>query len=137
MREGLTFLLAVVLASEPTASSVLAAEPRLDSPEQGAPARSALKEKALKLPPQSFVEVSLVNHHNVKGRLAEITDEGLTLQVLQGDKIELRAVRFDDVKSIKARNPNGSPVGKAVLWGLAGFGALSLTVVLLCSAGCD
>lgn len=137
MREGLTLLLAVVLATEPTASAVLVAEPLVGSSDQASAERSALKEKALVIPPQSFVEVGLLNHQKVKGRLAEITDEGLTLQVLQGDRIELRAVRFGDVKSIKARNPSGSPVGKAVLWGLASFGAVSLTVVLLCATGCD
>lgn len=61
---------------------------------------SRVKEQALALPAGSSVFVRLLNHDLLHGRMGPVTDQGFSLQYVNGGKIEERTVAFMDVRSI-------------------------------------
>jgi hypothetical protein len=87
-----------------------------------------LKERILEIPPGTMTEVKLVNKQKIRGRLGEVTDEGFTLTTAQGEKISTQKIAFTDVKSIK--KVEGGKAGHALLYALAGIGALFLVLVI-------
>jgi hypothetical protein len=132
MRESLTVFLAAALAFQPAISSRAQAS---HTAVLSGPATSevpSLKEQALRIPPQSFVEVRLQSKEKVRGWLAGVTDAGLTLRVAKGDRVATLELGFSEVKSIKVTDSKGSKAGKVALGVLAGFGALVLVFVVVC-----
>ncbi len=110
-------------------SSVLGAVPRV---EKSAEQMAALKQRILEIPPGTMIEVRLLDKQKIRGRLGEIADEGFNLQTAQGNKIETQKIAFADVKSFKSlQNSTGHKIGKGVLYGLAGIGALILILTLV------
>ena len=130
MRGWLTILIAAVLVFQPVNASRAQAAQSAASPQEAESENATLKEQALKLPPQSFVEVRLRSKEKVRGWLAGVSDAGVALQIARGDKLETREVGFSDVKSIKVQSTKGSKALKVglnvVLWTFAGFGFIVL-----------
>jgi hypothetical protein len=60
-----------------------------------------LKEQVIQIPAGAQVEVRLLNKERLRGRLGNISDEGFTVQIAQGNRIETRTVAFGEVKSVK------------------------------------
>ena len=106
-------------------------------PEQaGTERKTTIKEGILEIPPGTMVEVRLLNKQKIRGRLGEITDEGLTLQTARGDKIETQKLAFSELKSVKnVESHKGKTAGWLVLGGLAGIGALVLILVAVAASG--
>ncbi len=86
-----------------------------------------LKEQALAIPPGTTVEVKLIKQGKVRGQIGEFTDEGFTVQTAKGNKIEKKSVSFEQVKSIKAVQGNGSATRT---WLLIGGLCAALAVVI-------
>lgn len=69
---------------------------------------------ALEIPAGASVRIKLEGKQPVQGRLAAISEEGLTVQVIVRDRIEARSVAFAEMRSIQQTNkPMGA--GAAVL----------------------
>jgi len=63
--------------------------------------KPTLKERVIQIPTGAQVEVRLLNKERLRGRLGEISDEGFTVQIAQGSRIEIHKVAFSEVKSVK------------------------------------
>lgn len=123
MRQAICTVLASLLLLEPMMLARASAEAGVQ-PQQTNAQQPTLKETLLSIPPQSYVEVRLLDKSKLRGRLGEVTDEGFALQVAQGNKIQNVKVSFDQVKSVKVVEQKGSKVGKGLLYALAGIGVL-------------
>jgi len=79
-------------------------------------------ELVIQIPVGSQVEVRLLNKERFRGRLGEISDEGFSVQIAQGNRIETRKVAFGDVKSVKVMGNNekkrGILIGVAAAFGI-------------------
>ena len=99
------------------------------APEQtGSDRKTALKERILEVPPGTMIEVRLLNKQRIRGRLGEITDDGFSLTTAQGGKIATQKISFTELKSFK--KVEGGKAGHAVLYGLAGLGALLVVITV-------
>ncbi len=78
----------------------------------------------MEIPPGTMVEACLRTKEKVRGRLGEVSDEGLVLKVAKSDKTEDRKVTFDELKSIKKFESKKVKVGKTA--GYIGLGYLAL-----------
>ncbi len=96
-----------------------------------------LKEKVLAIPAGTLVEVKLITKEKLRGRIGELTNEGFSLQVAKGNTLETHQISFSQVKSVKTVEGTGSKVGKGVVYGLAGVGALLVTLVIIFAARAD
>jgi hypothetical protein len=90
-------------------------------------APSTLKEQVVRIPAGAQVDVRLVNHERVRGRLGEISAEAFTVQVAKGNQIDARRLAFSDVQAVKQV---GGGKGKYVLVGV-GIGVVVLLVVAI------
>lgn len=134
-RKMLSLLLASVLGID---SGLIAKAEALaaSAPTQTEGAQNpTLKEKVLEIPPQTMVEVRLRNKEKVRGRLGEVSNEGLALKVAKGDKIEDRKIAFGELKSIKAVEGKGSKAAWIVLGVLAGVGVFFVLLFALFKTG--
>jgi hypothetical protein len=96
---------------------------------QGATERKpTMKQRILEVPPSTMIEVRLLNKQKIRGRLGEITDEGFSLTTVQGEKITTQKVAFTELKSFK--KVEGGKAGHALLYALAGIGALFVVLVI-------
>ncbi len=125
-------ILALILASSMLAEAAFAAKGA--KPPQD---RQTLKEKVLAIPPGTIVEVKLTTKEKLRGRIGELTNEGFSLQVAKGNTIETQQISFDQVKSVKTVEGTGSKVGKGVIYGLAGAGALLVTLIIIAASMSD
>ncbi len=66
------------------------------------------QEQVLELAPGTLVEVKLKNKQRLRGRLGEAAVDGFHLQYAKGDRVETRTVAYEEVKSIKALQGDGS-----------------------------
>jgi hypothetical protein len=89
-----------------------------------------VKERILKFPPGTLVEVKLINKLKIRGRLGEVKDEGFSLTNAQGNKI---AVSFSEVKSVK--RAKGGKTGRIVGYVLLGAAAFVVIVIVGAVAG--
>jgi hypothetical protein len=129
MYHALCTLLASVLLLGPVMQARAAAESGL-RPQEGSAQKPTLKEKLVSMPPQSYVEVRLLDKSKLRGRLGQITDEGFAVQVAQGNKIQNVNVSFDQVKSVKVVETKASKTGRGLLYALAGIGALFVVLII-------
>lgn len=95
-----------------------------DAPQTDTSQKPTLKEQVMEIPPGTMVEACLRTKEKVRGRLGEVSDEGLVLKVAKSDKTEDRKVTFDELKSIKKFESKKVKVGKTA--GYIGLGYLAL-----------
>jgi hypothetical protein len=85
--------------------------------------KPTLKEQVVQIPAGSQVEVHLLNKERLRGRLGEVSDETITVQIAQADRIDTRKVAFGDVKSVRVIGNESKKRG--ILIGVAAaFGTL-------------
>lgn len=94
--------------------------------------KANLKERMLAIPTGSLVEVRLKTKEKLRGRLVEVSNEGITLKVATGNKIDERKLAFDELKSIKGVE-GGSKAGRVTLYILAGVG-VGLVILFVIAA---
>jgi len=133
MRQAICTVLASLLLLEPMMLARASAEASVQ-PQQTNAQQPTLKETLLSIPPQSYVEVRLLDKSKLRGRLGEVTDEGFALQVAQGNKIQNVKVSFDQVKSIKSLEKKGTSAGKVIAYSLAGIGVFFLALFIYAAA---
>jgi hypothetical protein len=92
-----------------------------------------LKERALAIPPGTMVEVKLRDKQKIRGQMGAVSDEGFTVQTAQGNKIEMKTVRFDQLKSIKKVGHKPPRIATGVAIGLVGLGILVVVIAIVCS----
>ena len=87
---------------------------------------SHLKKKVLEIPAGSPVVVKLRTKETIRGRLEDVSNDGVTVKVAEGPTIEDRKLPFDQVKSVRKA---GGPSAKKI----AGYSALAVgaTVVVV------
>lgn len=75
------------------------------------------KEKILKVPVGSYVKGKLENHQEFEGQLRDISDSTFSVQCLKNGKIEMMAIRYEEMKSLSVagRPSNGEKVAKTLL----------------------
>lgn len=75
------------------------------------------KEKILKVPVGSYVKGKLGNHQEFEGQLRDISDSTFSVQCLKNGKIEMMAIRYEEMKSLSVagRPSNGEKVAKTLL----------------------
>jgi hypothetical protein len=134
MRRLICAILTSMLILEPLISARAAEEPGAQAQESR---KSQLMQKLLMIPPHTYVEVRLLGKKKLRGRLGKVADEGFVLHVVQADKIQEVAIRFDDVKSVRILEKKRTSAGKVVAYGLAGIGAFFVGLLIACVAtGC-
>ena len=94
--------------------------------------KANLKERVRAIPTGSLVEVRLKTKEKLRGRLVEVSNEGITLKVATGNKIDERKLAFDELKSIKGVE-GGSKAGRVTLYILAGVG-VGLVILFVIAA---
>ncbi len=88
-----------------------------------------IREQALLIPAGSTVEVRLTNKERLKGRIGNVSEDGVVIKYTKTNKIEERQIAFGEMKSIKVLG-GGSAALRTVGWGLAGVG-IFLTVYVI------
>jgi hypothetical protein len=88
-----------------------------------------IREQALLIPAGAAVEVRLTNKERLKGRIGNVSEDGVALQYTKADQIQERQIAFGEIKSIKALGGH-SAVGRGILYGLAGLGVFVVVVVV-------
>ena len=128
MRNIICLVLATTIFVATTLEAKVGAAGAAPAGQSGTERKLTLKEQILKVPPGTMIEVRLLNKQKIRGRLGEITNEGFSLQTAQGDKVETQKIAFTDVKSVK--KVDGGKVGHALLYALAGIGALFVGITI-------
>jgi hypothetical protein len=100
-RNVLSVLLASILWVQSALSAEAEAAQATPTSNASASQKPALKEQVIQIPSGAQVEVRLLNKERIRGRLGDISDEGITVQIAQANRIETRQVAFSDVKSVK------------------------------------
>lgn len=96
-----------------------------------------VQEKVGEISSGSIVEVKtrLKDMKKVRGRLGPVTDEGFSLQVANGSRVETVNLKYADVKSISEKSQSGRPhTGIYILAGVGAALAVLFTVVLVAAA---
>ena len=76
-----------------------------------------VQEQVLAIPSGSLVEVRLANKQKLRGRMGEAAEDGFTIRLVKGDRLEDHKVFFVEVKSIKDKTP-GTGKGTHILAGV-------------------
>ena len=136
MRDIICLVLVTILFGCSTLEAGVGTSARGSLGQTESKAKPTLKERILEVPPGSMIEVRLHNKEKFRGRLGEITDEGLSLQTAQGNKIESQKIAFADMKSFK--KVESAKAAKTFGWVaigvLAGVGALVIILVAVLAA---
>lgn len=74
-----------------------------------------LRQKVLKIQPQSMVQVKLKSNEHLRGRLTEVTDANFTVKVLQGENFADRQLAYSEVASVRPEKSGGSTAKKVIL----------------------
>ena len=130
MRKGLCLILASVLFGYTTLEARVGASDAVPPGQAASELKPTLKERVIQIPAGSQVEVRLLNKERFRGRLGDVSDEGFTVQIAQGNRIDTRKVAFGEVKSVKVIDKER---GKHILLG-AGV-AFGLLLVLALTIG--
>jgi len=101
MRDIICFALATLLFGCTTLEARVGASDAVPPGQSASEPKPTLKERVIQIPAGSQVEVRLLNKERFRGRLGDVSDEGFTVQIAQGNRIETRKVAFGDVKSVK------------------------------------
>ena len=96
-----------------------------------ASSKPTLKEKILKIPAGSTIEVKLKSKEKLRGRLGDITNEGFLIKTAHGNQIEEKKIGFDQVKSLKVSVRGWNTGAKIAVVVLAGVGILAVVLVIL------
>lgn len=131
MRDIICLILATILFGTTTLQARVGASDVVPSGQAGSETKPTLKEQVNQIPAGSKVEVRLLNKEWFRGRLGEVSDEGFTLLIATGNRIESRKVAFSEVKSVKAIGDNGRT--RNILIGAGA--ALGLLLVLALTIG--
>jgi len=63
-----------------------------------------VKEQAIVIPQGATVEVRLLDGKKLRGRLGQLTNDGLAIRSVFENKIEERTISFADIKSVRYYN---------------------------------
>ena len=76
------------------------------------------KERILKVPVGSYVKAKVESHDEFEGQLRDITDSSFSIQVLKGNKIEMVAIQYGDLRSLSVagQSSTGAKVAKSILF---------------------
>jgi hypothetical protein len=129
-RSVLATLLAAILVLQTALVASGSAAPKV-TPHEQSEQTAALKRRVLKIQPQSMVNVKLNNKETLRGRLTEVTDEGFTVKVLQGEAFADRQFAYSEVKSVEAEKSGGSQVKKWLLIGVVAGAILTGVGILM------
>jgi hypothetical protein len=101
--------------------------------------KPTVQELILEIPTGTMIEVRLINKQKLRGKLGEVTNEGLSLQTAQGNKIETQKIAFTDVKSFKKAGggATGKGFSRGVIYGLAAIGALIVILMIWAASRSD
>jgi len=80
------------------------------------------------------VNVKLQSGEKVKGRISEINDDAFTVRVENKGQATTRDIRYDEVKSISAKDSKGGQIAYRAIFGPAGIGGAVLLVTLVAIA---
>ncbi|HZO98853.1 MAG TPA: hypothetical protein VFD30_01020 [Terriglobia bacterium] len=137
MREVIPLVLTLILFCNPILEAKVGISLSGGSSEQDTK-KPTLQERILEVQSGTMIEVKLINKHKLRGRLGEVMDDGFALQTAQGNKIETQRLAFTDVKSFKqVQGGTGEKVSKGLIYGLAGAGALLVTLIIVAAAASD
>jgi hypothetical protein len=64
-----------------------------------------VKQQAILIPQGGTVEMRLFNGKKLRGRLGQVSDQGVALRSVFENRIEERTINFADIKSIRYYNP--------------------------------
>lgn len=131
MRDMICLVLATMIFGQSVLEARVSASAAPRAGEEQTQPKPTLKERLLEVPPGTMIEVRLLNKKKVRGRLGELTDQGFSLQIAQGNKIETQQVAFTDVKSVKRVEGKGT---NPVWYVLAGVGALFVVLIIWAAA---
>jgi hypothetical protein len=132
MRDMISLVLVTAVFCTTTLEARVGAIGALPKAQTESKGKPTLKERILEIPPGTMIEVRLHDKQKIRGRLGELTNEGFGLTTAQGEKITTQSIAFNDVKSIK--KIEGGKAGHAVVYALAGLGALLVVIVILAVA---
>lgn len=128
MRDIICLVLATMLFGTTTMEARVGAARAVPLGQAATERKPTMKERILEVPPGTMIEVRFLSKQKIRGRLGEITDEGFSLTTVQGEKITTQKVAFTELKSFK--KVEGGKAGHALLYALAGIGALFLVLVI-------
>ena len=138
MRDAILLILISGLFANSVLEARVGVSATLASLQQETAKKPTVQERVMEVPPGAMIEVRLIDKQKLRGRLGEVTSEGFSLQTAQGNKIETKKLAFSDVKSIKKTGETaGKGIGKGVIYGLAGIGALMLILIIWAASRSD
>ena len=109
--------------------------PGLDARAAAAPAEpAALKGQLLKIPIGSPIEVRLLSKEKIRGQLAAVADDAVSIKTVVGSAIDEKKVPFDQVRSVKQVR-GGLSVGAKVAVTVVIAGIILGVLGILAAAG--
>lgn len=107
MRDIICLVLVSMLFGTTTLEARVGAAAAVPAGQSGTERKPTLKEQVNQIPAGSTVEVRQLTKERFRGRLGEASEEGFTVQIATGSRIESRKVAFSEVRSMKAVGDNG------------------------------
>jgi hypothetical protein len=89
-----------------------------------------IREQALLIPAGAAVEVRLTNRERLKGRIGDVSQDGVALKYSIAEQIQERQIAFSEIKSIKVLGGH-SALGRGILWALGGIGAFFVVMIVI------
>lgn len=129
LKSAVAALLAGILSVQTALAASGSAFPKT-APVEPSAQEAKLKQKVLKIQPQSMVRVGLKSNEELRGRLTQVTDESFTVKVVQGEAFADRQLAYSDVKFVRPEKSGGSTAKKVILITVAVVGALALWAIL-------
>jgi hypothetical protein len=74
-----------------------------------------IKDRAVKIPAGSKVEVRLTNKEKLKGRVGAVSDDGMVLEYSKAGQTEERKIAFGEVQSLKKQRSTAWSVTRKAL----------------------
>ena len=109
--------------------------PALDARAAAAPAQqAALKGQLLEIPMGSQIEIRLVTKEKIRGQLASVADDGVSVKTLTGSTIEEKRVAFDQMVSVKQVRKGLPFVAKVFIGVGIGIGIFFGIAAIACGA---
>lgn len=133
-RAGISLLLSWILCVCPVLLAAAEAAGAAPGTQPPASQKQTIQEKVIEIPAGSTVEVRLKGKEKLRGRLGDISPQGIVLQHAQGGKIEERNIAFDEVRSIKHIEKGMSLGAKIAVGALAGVGVFFLVLIAIFAA---